>query len=141
MVGPIAQLIGRLRKGGDAKQFVSKIPLNSETLVQISGNSRMESLRSHGIDADIMYLPGHTDDSIGLKLPDGRLFCGDAAMNGLPAADRHSIIVEDWKIYHDTWQAILDSDVKWVYPSHGLKFPVSDLAKYFHAQDASRKAI
>ena len=33
----------------------------------------------------ILETPGHTEDSISLLLPDGSLFCGDAAMNGFPS--------------------------------------------------------
>jgi glyoxylase-like metal-dependent hydrolase (beta-lactamase superfamily II) len=37
-----------------------------------------------GLPIRILFLPGHTCDSMGLLLEEtGRLFCGDAAMNAL----------------------------------------------------------
>jgi len=44
----------------------------------------------------IVFLPGHTADSIGLFMPEnGKLFCGDAAMNAVISIARHTIWIED----------------------------------------------
>jgi glyoxylase-like metal-dependent hydrolase (beta-lactamase superfamily II) len=94
-----------------------------------------QGLRDAGVPADIIPLPGHTADSIGLLLDDGRLFCGDAAMNGLPGEGRHSIAAENVADYKRSWDVMSGSGAKWIYPAHGPRFPVADLAKYKHAVD------
>jgi glyoxylase-like metal-dependent hydrolase (beta-lactamase superfamily II) len=95
-------------------------------------------LRDFGIPGDLIALPGHTADSIGLLLDDGRLFCGDAAMNGFPGVNRHSVAAEDLEEYHASWDRILESSARTVYPAHGPKFPVRDLATYRHALKPSQ---
>jgi len=49
-----------------------------------------------GLPLRIVFLPGHTADSIGLFLPEtGQLFCGDAAMNAVISLGRHTIWIDD----------------------------------------------
>ena len=47
-----------------------------------------------GMQGKIVNLPGHTADSIGIMLPDGRLIAGDTAMNILLAV-YHPLVLED----------------------------------------------
>lgn len=92
-----------------------------------------EILREHGIKGSIMELPGHTSDSIGLLLDDGRLFCGDAAMNGWPCLRKRTIFVENLQQFHASWDKILQSSAKTIYPSHGVKFTVNELRAERHS--------
>ena len=57
----------------------------------------IDNLRTYGINAEIVFLQGHTDDQMGLLFDDGTLFCGDAAMNGFPS--KHKIIIFVWRIF------------------------------------------
>jgi glyoxylase-like metal-dependent hydrolase (beta-lactamase superfamily II) len=87
---------------------------------------------SLGIKAEVIYLSGHTSDSIGLFLPDENiLFCGDAAMNvPLFNANRHIILIESIRDYKSFWDKIIEKNPNLIYPAHGKPFPVSDLIKY-----------
>ena len=77
----------------------------------------------------ILFTPGHTADSISLKVKN-LIFCGDAAMNGLPSLHRIKIWVENKKEFEDSWQILLDENVDYLYPAHGNRFRSGDLDKF-----------
>ncbi len=77
----------------------------------------------------ILFTPGHTSDSISLKVGDV-VFCGDAAMNGLPSLNRITIWVENKVEFAYSWDTLLQSQAATVYPAHGKPFGVTDLKKY-----------
>ena len=84
-----------------------------------------------------MFTPGHTSDSISLKLGD-IIFCGDAAMNGLPSSKRLTIWIENTADFEKSWEqlistdaeTLISTDAETIYPAHGKPFPKSDLARY-----------
>ncbi len=82
------------------------------------------------LSAKIVELPGHTKDSIGLLFEDRVLFCGDAAMNGIPSLNHVIIWVENLKDYEASWMKMIGLDFKKVYPSHGKPFKKDQLIKY-----------
>lgn len=90
----------------------------------------IEQIEVLGVRLSILTLPGHTEDSIGLMLEDGSLFCGDAAMNGFPSKNRYSILVEDLTNYEESWNVMLKSKPKIIYPGHGKPFYPLDLSKF-----------
>jgi glyoxylase-like metal-dependent hydrolase (beta-lactamase superfamily II) len=104
-------------------------------------DGKRQILREFGIAGDILLLPGHSADSIGLLLDDGRLFCGDATMNGLPGEGRHAFIAENVDEYHHSWDVMIGSTAKWIYPAHGTKFPVNDLVEYRHTVDGRESVV
>lgn len=65
--------------------------------------------------------PGHTTCSISL-LYRHNLFCGDAAMNGLPSKNKITIWVEDLACYQFSWKKMLDLHPNYIYPGHGKPF-------------------
>ena len=79
----------------------------------------------------ILFTPGHTKDSISL-LVDGNLFCGDAAMNGLPSSHKITIWVEDKTAFEKSWDTMLASGAAKIYPAHGKPFLPQLLAKSKH---------
>ncbi len=87
------------------------ITLNTENL------ARVESV----LNGKILFTPGHTEDSISL-LVDGNLFCGDAAMNGLPSSHKITIWVEDKTVFAKSWDVMLASGAAKIYPAHGKPF-------------------
>lgn len=96
---------------------------------------------SMGLPIRILFLPGHTADSMGLFLPDsGRLFCGDAAMNMPISVARHTIWIEDAAEFSRSWDKMLALNPVKIYPSHGRPFSPKDLLKYRHFMDG-RKLI
>ena len=86
--------------------------------------SELEAL----LEGEILFTPGHTADSISLKLGD-IIFCGDAAMNGLPSIKRLIIWIENVADFEKSWERLISTNVKMIYPAHGKPFPKSDLAK------------
>ena len=89
-----------------------------------------------GLPVRILFLPGHTDDSIGLFLTEtGQLFCGDAAMNAVISVARHTIWIEDAEAFGRSWDKMLALNPKKIYPSHGTPFSPKDLVKYRHYMD------
>ena len=87
--------------------------------------SELETL----LEGSILYTPGHTSDSISLKLGD-IILCGDAAMNGLPSIKRLIIWIENVSDFEKSWETLIYTNAKTIYPAHGTPFPASDLAKY-----------
>ena len=93
-------------------------------------DKKTQYFKDKGLDMTVIKLSGHTADSIGLLTADGVLFCGDAAMNGYPTKKRISIVLEDKDAYAESWDAMISSGAKKLYPGHGAVFPIDDLIKY-----------
>ena len=51
-------------------------------------------------------------------------------MNGVPSVKRLTIWIENTADFERSWDVMLSTDAKTVYPSHGRPFPKSDLARY-----------
>lgn len=82
----------------------------------------------HAVNGKILFTSGHTSDSISL-LADGNLFCGDAAMNGIPSFHKITIWVEDQADFEKSWDTMLASGANKIYPAHGNPFGPEELAK------------
>ena len=72
---------------------------------------------------------GHTNCSISL-LWNNNLFCGDAAMNGLPSWNRITIWAENLNNFKLSWDKIIKLNPIKIYPGHGTPFRINDLIKY-----------
>ncbi len=81
------------------------------------------------LQGKILFTPGHTADSISLKV-DNVIFCGDAAMNDFPSIKRLIIWIEDKTDFEKSWDGLLAENADVIYPAHGRPFPKCDLAKY-----------
>jgi len=95
------------------------IPVTAETLPDIEKT----------LSARIVFLPGHTKDSMGLLFENKALFCGDAAMSGIPSRNHVIIWIEDPDAYKASWRKMTELDFKKVYPSHGKPFTKEELVK------------
>ncbi len=92
--------------------------------------------KSLGLPIEILFLKGHTPDSIGLYLPEtGDLFCGDAAMNLVLSLGHHTIWIEDVPAFSRSWDAMLSLNPIRILPAHGKPFPPTDLQKYRRFMD------
>ena len=78
----------------------------------------------------IYETPGHTDCSLSLLLDDGALFCGDAAMNGLPSLRNITIWVGDRDAYCASWEQMIALCPVRIYPGHGRPFSPGKLADH-----------
>ncbi len=97
-------------------RFLEISPQNQEDLEKLLGGK-------------ILTTPGHTADSISLKVDD-IIFCGDAAMNGVPSSKRVTIWIEDKAEFQRSWDVLLAERAKLIYPAHGKPFDPRDLEKY-----------
>lgn len=104
-------------------------PLREDHLGQIiTLNANNQFQLERALNGRILVTPGHTSDSISL-LTEGNLFCGDAAMNGIPSSHRITIWVEDQAEYAKSWNTILASGAQKIYPAHGSPFCPCELAR------------
>ena len=78
---------------------------------------------------EILETPGHTSDHISLSVGNN-LFCGDAAMNGLPSLKRTTIWVEDLEQFKQSWEKIVEKNPEMIYPAHGRPFKTEDLRRF-----------
>ena len=92
-------------------------------------DGKRQIFRELGLDLEIVSLPGHTEDHIGLMSGTGDLFCGDAAMNGFPSCGRRIIWIENVDDYSRSWDAMIETGAHTIWPSHGTQFAATDLAK------------
>ena len=81
------------------------------------------------LSGKILFTPGHTADSISLKV-NHLIFCGDAAMNGLPSLHRITIWIENKEEFANSWQILLNEHVDYIYPAHGNRFRSGDLYRF-----------
>lgn len=111
--------------GKGQHRFPSLNPGFMDKCILITEENRSEVERI--LCGKIIDTPGHTEDSISLLLNDGSLFCGDAAMNGLPSLNKITIWVGDRKAYLQSWKTIISSCPKIIYPGHGAPFSYTEL--------------
>jgi len=84
-----------------------------------------------GLPIRVVFLPGHTADSIGLYLEETReLLCGDATGNAVIAPARQAILIEDVPEFARSWDKIIALNPSRIYLCHGNSFLVEDLVKY-----------
>ncbi len=86
--------------------------ISLEGNIQLSAEASRSFLRSIGISGEIIYTPGHSEDSVTLILDEGIAFTGDlpnpTAAPGEPGSE-----------IERSWTKIRSFRVKTVYPAHG----------------------
>ncbi len=112
---------------GKGKHEFPVVKVDNDTLLW---NGENQFFKEMGIELEIISLPGHTSDLIGLLTDDGILLCGDASMNGFPSIKRNIIWIENLEDYKKSWDRMIESSAREIYPSHGAPFPKKDLIKY-----------
>ena len=89
----------------------SFVPIRDEDVRIVATSESRAFLKDLGIDGEILYTPGHSDDSVSLYLDDGTIFVGD--LNPLYELDLH----RGTKI-EETWQKILSLNPKTICYGH-----------------------
>lgn len=85
-----------------------------------------QSLMEFGLDATVLYLPGHTHGSIGILTADGNFFSGDTFVNtGKPSTAR---LIENQGELQMTLARLKPLNIKTIYPGHGAPFDFSEIA-------------
>lgn len=79
-----------------------------------------QSLAEYGFDAQVIHLPGHSSDSIGLVTASRDFFCGDTLFNlGSPTP---APIATDFDKLRDSVGKLSELDGCTAYPGHGAPF-------------------
>lgn len=129
------KILALLGKG--EHKFPSLSEQYEERLIFVEEHNQKEIEQK--IQGKIMKTPGHTPCSISLLLNDGSLFCGDAAMNGLPSIHRTTIWVGNLPEYINSWKLMVKVKPRLIYPGHGKPFLARDLSKYMNT--AAKKTL
>jgi len=82
-------------------------------------------LSEYGMDAKILYLPGHSKGSIGIITSDRELFCGDLFMNN--SKPSLGSIIDEPEEANASLRKVKGLNVNNVYPGHGKPFSMSAL--------------
>ncbi len=86
--------------------------ISLEGNIQLSADASRGFLRSIGVDGEIIYTLGHSDDSVTLILDEGIAFTGDLPNpNAMPGEPGGQI--------ERSWARIRSFPVKTIYPAHG----------------------
>ena len=85
-------------------------PINTEPII-ISCEQSREFLNDLGIEGEIIYTPGHSEDSISLILDNGSAFVGDLY-------DLKSAITFNDKKINNSWNKILSHNISKIYYGH-----------------------
>ena len=80
--------------------------------VVISPAESRSMLRKIGIDGEILYTPGHSDDSVSLLLDDGSAFTGD-----LPIPETSE--PKNLTVVSESWRQLFRRGATVIYPGHG----------------------
>jgi glyoxylase-like metal-dependent hydrolase (beta-lactamase superfamily II) len=84
-----------------------------------------QSLSAFGLDATVIYLPGHSKGSIGILTADGDLFCGDLLVN--TSRPMVNTLRDDPQQIMASAAMLKDYSIKVIYPGHGQPFRMSQL--------------
>lgn len=121
--------VGGLALAGKGKHEFPIVKINETDDIAL-WNGQNQIFKQKGIGLEIIPLPGHTSDSIGLLAENGYLFCGDACMNDFPSIKRNIIWIEDVENYRKSWDTMIQSSAETIFPSHGSPLPKQDLIRY-----------
>lgn len=120
----IMELIG---KGDHFFPLIDKENINRVIKISSQNITNVENI----LQGKILFTPGHTSDSISLKIGN-IIFCGDAAMNGFPSLKKVTIWIEDKDAFQNSWKLLIEEKADWIYPAHGKAFTPNYLKKYIN---------
>ncbi|MDR3686685.1 MAG: MBL fold metallo-hydrolase [Coriobacteriia bacterium] len=84
-----------------------------------------DDLSAYGVDARVLYQPGHSEGSISVLTANGDLICGDLMTNtGAPQANT---LVDDAAEMAASVARARQAGARTVYPGHGKPFAMSEL--------------
>ena len=78
------------------------------------------NLASHGLDAQVRHIPGHSNGSIGILTSHGDFLCGDLLKNIRQPTPGFGIF--DRREFEATIEKLKPLNIHTVYPGHGSPF-------------------
>jgi glyoxylase-like metal-dependent hydrolase (beta-lactamase superfamily II) len=85
------------------------------------------NLSQHGLDAKVIYLPGHSKGSIGVLTVSGELFCGDLFEN--TKGPTLNSLIDDSTAANASVANLEGLEIRTVYPGHGQPFAMELLTE------------
>lgn len=108
-------------------------PIDDSKVQLITIAESREFLRKIGIDGEILYTPGHSDDSISLWLDEGVLLVGD--LNPLYELEMHK-----GTQIAKSWELLLERNPKKIYYGHA-KAAVMDVSTDYDMDDENKRIV
>ena len=108
-------------------------PIDDSKVQLITIAESREFLRKIGIDGEILYTPGHSDDSISLCLDEGVLLVGD--LNPLYELEMHK-----GTQIAKSWELLLERNPKKIYYGHA-KAAVMDASTDYDMDDENKRIL
>lgn len=96
-----------------------RLPIDEQKVLYVAIKDSRRLLSGIGISGEVLYTPGHTDDSISLWLDDRSLFVGD--LNPLYELSMH----QNTQI-GDMWEKLLQRNPRVIYYGHAAETIVQD---------------
>jgi len=93
------------------------VEITTHDNVTISCAESRSVLERIGIPGEIVYTPGHSDDSVSLLLDDGSAFTGDLTHPQLQGEDDAAIVTASWR-------SLRERGATRIYPGHGPVRPI-----------------
>lgn len=109
-------------------------PIDDSKVQLITIAESREFLRKIGIDGEILYTPGHSDDSISLWLDEGVLLVGD--LNPLYELEMHK-----GTQIAKSWELLLECNPKKIYYGHAKKAAVMDASTDYDMDDENKRIV
>jgi glyoxylase-like metal-dependent hydrolase (beta-lactamase superfamily II) len=110
-------------------------PLDCEEsrLIEVDEKENKSILSELGLQGKIIQTPGHTPDGLSIVFDDGKVFCGDNAMNAfyfnLLGIQKRPIYYYNIDLIFESWKKYLDEGAKKIFPAHGRPFKSEILKK------------
>jgi hydroxyacylglutathione hydrolase len=126
---PGVTLWGNIFRGIMA-MFLPLVKVPTTSVDVILGDEGL-SLEEYGISGKVIYTPGHSPGSVSVFLETGDVFVGDMAMNKFPLrfGPGMPIFAEDMAKLKESWNLLLGTGAKTIYPAHGESFSVDIIRK------------
>lgn len=97
-------------------------PISDDKISVISCKESRDFLEKSGISGEIIYTPGHSDDSISIILDEGIAIVGDLdPIDNVPAYNENSLL-------RNSWNKLLSHNLKVVFYGHANERDVSGLS-------------
>lgn len=96
----------------------------------VVGTPNRETLRSIGIEGEILETPGHSDDSVTLLLDGGDAFTGDLTRPDLATKEQAAAVAASWR-------TLLVRGAVTIFPGHGGPFAAAVIEEMLRARDRS----
>lgn len=112
------------------RTFLSSVGKFDPVNPDITINKRHEP-EIEGLEFYVIPTPGHTNGSVSLILENTIAFVGDAAFN-IMGRNIFPPFANDQKVLLESWETLLQTNIKYLYPGHGRPFKIEKLSNNYN---------